>query len=172
MPTPWLLPPLPSLLPTTLIHHHPCRPCPLCCCPQHLLHAHVVCCHLPSWLCGCRHSLASHHLPSMLMLLVDCCFYLSHGWGGLGPSFAPPIQQTCPCPMSPGCGVTTTAEAIPALADGQFLPSSLPGACMTGAMRWKGGREGMPLLDAISIALVMFGSVMFVMRGRVSVEST
>jgi hypothetical protein len=40
-----------------------------------------------------------HRLPS----LVDCCFS-PPPWlgGGLGPSFAPPIQRTCPCRTSPG----------------------------------------------------------------------
>jgi hypothetical protein len=45
--------------------------------------------------------------------------------------------------------------AIPALADGQFWPSPSPGTCRTGATRGRGGRAGMPLFDAISIALVM-----------------
>ncbi len=54
-----------------------------------------------------------------------------------------------------GCRVTTAATAIPALADGQFWPSPFSGACRTGAMCERGGRAGMPLFDAISIASVM-----------------
>jgi hypothetical protein len=56
--------------------------------------------------------------------------------------------------MSPGCGVTTAMRAIPALDDGQFRPSPLPGMYDWGNMR-EGGRAGMPLFDTISIASVM-----------------
>jgi hypothetical protein len=45
--------------------------------------------------------------------------------------------------------------AIPDLADGQFWPSHLPGACTTGATCGKGERAGMPSFDMISIASVM-----------------
>jgi len=54
-----------------------------------------------------------------------------------------------------GCGVAATATAIPALASGQFWPTSLPGTCTTGAMGGRGGRAGMPLFGVISIALAM-----------------
>jgi hypothetical protein len=45
--------------------------------------------------------------------------------------------------------------AIPALADGQFWPSSLPGACTTGVTGGRGRKAGMSLFDMISIASVM-----------------
>jgi hypothetical protein len=45
--------------------------------------------------------------------------------------------------------------AIPALADGQFLPSPLPGSCTAGATCGRGGGAGIPLFDVISTALVM-----------------
>ncbi len=67
-----------------------------------------------------------------------------------------------------GVGVEATAAAIPALADGLFWPSPSPGTCTNGARLGRGGREGMPLFDAISISSAMVFSVVVRVMGRFS----
>jgi hypothetical protein len=63
---------------------------------------------------------------------------------------------------NPGKGVKLTDERTAAfdgigfnwtsqLVSGQFWPSPSPGVCTTGAMRWRGGRAGMPSFGVISI---------------------
>jgi hypothetical protein len=101
-------------------------------------------------------SLGRHRPSSTLPSLVDCCFLplqrMGRVWGHHLPllfSGLVLVQRHW------GCGVTTTATAIPALADGQFWPSPLPGACTTGATCGRGGRAGIPLFNTISIVSVM-----------------
>jgi hypothetical protein len=67
-----------------------------------------------------------------------------------------------------GVGVEATATAIPVLADGLFWPSPSPGACTTEATLGRGGREGMPLFDAISISSAMVFSVVVRVMGPFS----
>jgi hypothetical protein len=156
LPLPSSLHPSLSVLPTTLIHHCSCRPCPLCCCPHHPPHALVICRRPPSWSCGHQCSIASHCPPLMLTLLVDFCFSpLPQTGGGLGPSFALLFSGLVLVQHCQGCGVATAVTAIPVLASGQFWPSPLPGACTTEATCRRGGRAGMPLFDLISIVSTM-----------------
>ncbi len=53
------------------------------------------------------------------------------------------------------CRVATAAMANPVLARGQFLPSSVPGMCTSGAALGRGGRGGMVLFGAISVISAM-----------------
>jgi hypothetical protein len=112
-------------------------------------------------------SLASHRPPSTLPSLVDCCFLPLPRIGGVWGHHLPLLfTRLVLVQRHRGCGVTTSATAIPALADGQFWPSPSPGACRTGATRGRGGRAGMPSFGTISIASAMVAECFFFVRGR------
>ncbi len=101
-------------------------------------------------------SLASHRPPSTLPSLVDWCFLPLPQTGGVWGHHLPLLfTRLVLIQCHRGCGVITTATAIPVLADGQFWPSPSPGACRTGTTHGRGGGAGMPSFDAVSIALVM-----------------
>jgi hypothetical protein len=108
--------PLPSLLQTTLVTNI------IAICPSSLLPPPSPLPPLPSLLLPSSSAARSCHslLPAIvvvLLLLLSCqsaptfdapvvsllLFFTSPmDGGGMGPSFAFPIQQTCPCPMLPG----------------------------------------------------------------------
>ena len=60
-----------------------------------------------------------------------------------------------------GVGVVEGPIADTSLADGLFWPPPLSGVCTTGVMGWRGGRAGIPLFFAVSIASAMVGGCAF-----------
>jgi hypothetical protein len=60
-----------------------------------------------------------------------------------------------------GVGVVEALIADMSFADGLFWPSSSSGICATGATHWRGGRAGIPLFLAVSIAMAMVRGCVF-----------
>ena len=102
------------------------------------------------------------HFP--LPLQVDCCIFTplvvgGGDWGHHQPLLFSGLTQlplVVTVKMSRwGCGVAATATAIPALASGQVCPSPAGGMCTSEEASGSGGRAGMMLFVAISVAFAM-----------------
>ncbi len=161
LPLPLLLfppssPPQLPLLPPSKPLPHPSPPLSIHHCSHHLPHTLVIRLHPPLWSCGRRRSLASHHPPLMLPMLVDCCFspilWTREVWGFHLPLLFSRLVLVQHCQ---NCRVATAGTTIPVLASGQFWPSPSPGACTTGATLQLGGRVCMPSFGATFTTLAM-----------------
>jgi hypothetical protein len=93
-----------------------------------------------------------HQLPS----LVDCCFSPLPWWGGgLGPSFAPPIQKTCPRPTLPGLWSCYHCNGYPSAHEQQIFAITRAWDVHKWGSTGEGWEGGMLSFGAISVTSAM-----------------